>query len=318
MRISLIILLFLSLIAGSVARTGRAESDSIDFSGTISLSGAWALYPMAVKWAEEFQKIHPAVKIDVAAGGAGKGVVDRLAEVVDIGMVSREIYPEEIEKGAWWVSVTKDAVIPTINKNNPMIDKIMARGIKTEELIDIWINGALKDWGSIAADEKPYVINVYTRSDACGAAETWAKYLGKNQNDLLGIGVYGDPGLAEAVIADELGIGYNNVNYAYDVNTKKPAEGMRVLPIDINDSGKIEKEEDFYADRQELVDAIASGKYPSPPARELFFVCHGKPNKELVRQFIMWVLTEGQKYVPESGYINLPDEILRAQINKLQ
>ena len=83
------------------------------------MSGAWALYPMVVKWAEEFQKIHPKVRIDIAAGGAGKGIADALAGVVDIGMVSRDIHPAEIQKGAWWVSVVKDAVVPTISENNP-------------------------------------------------------------------------------------------------------------------------------------------------------------------------------------------------------
>ncbi len=46
--------------------------------GTISLSGAWALYPMAVRWAEEFRKIYPDVRIDLSAGGAGKGITDAL------------------------------------------------------------------------------------------------------------------------------------------------------------------------------------------------------------------------------------------------
>ena len=57
--------------------------------GTIQLSGAFALYPMAVKWAEEFKKLHPGVQIDISGGGAGKGMTDALAGVVDIGMVSQ-------------------------------------------------------------------------------------------------------------------------------------------------------------------------------------------------------------------------------------
>ena len=52
---------------------------------------------MAVKWAEEFRKIHPKVRIDISAGGAGKGITDALAKVVDLGMVSRDIYPQELE-----------------------------------------------------------------------------------------------------------------------------------------------------------------------------------------------------------------------------
>ena len=69
-------------------------------------------------------------------------------------------------------------------------------------------------------------IHVYTRSDAAGAPETWAKYLGKKQENLQGIGVYGDPGLLDAVVKDPLGIGYNNLNYAYDPKTGK-AGGRR-------------------------------------------------------------------------------------------
>ena len=62
-----------------------------ELQGTIRVSGAWALYPMMVNWGEEFRKIHPKVRVDISAGGAGKGVADALAGLVDIGMVSREI-----------------------------------------------------------------------------------------------------------------------------------------------------------------------------------------------------------------------------------
>ena len=61
-------------------------STSVGAKGTIKVSGAWALYPMMVKWAEEYQEIHPNVKIEVSAGGAGKGMTDALAGLVDIGL----------------------------------------------------------------------------------------------------------------------------------------------------------------------------------------------------------------------------------------
>jgi len=72
-----------------------------------------------VRWAEEYRKIRPEVQIDVSAGGAGKGMTDALAGAADIGMVSREVNVAEKEKGAWWVAVVKDAVIPTMNAENP-------------------------------------------------------------------------------------------------------------------------------------------------------------------------------------------------------
>jgi phosphate transport system substrate-binding protein len=56
-------------------------------SGQLSISGAFALYPMTIKWAEEFRKVNPGVKIDISAGGAGKGIADALSGMVEIGMV---------------------------------------------------------------------------------------------------------------------------------------------------------------------------------------------------------------------------------------
>jgi phosphate transport system substrate-binding protein len=286
--------------------------------GTITLSGAWALYPMAVRWAEEFRKIYPDVRIDLSAGGAGKGITDALNNMVDLGMVSREIYPEELKKGAWPIAVTKDAVVPVINASNPSLDILLSKGLKKEAGNNIWITGMYKTWSQAFGIKGPTPIHVYTRSDACGAAEVWAKYFGKKQEDLLGSGVYGDPGLALAVKKDPLGIGYNNIGYAYDSKTKKQLAGIRVLPIDINNDGKITPDEDFYNSLDDLITAIADGKYPSPPARELYFVTNGKPKNEIVIKFLHWVLTDGQKYVNESGYITLANEKVMEELKRIQ
>lgn len=312
MEMTYIRVLAIGLMLALGVQSGQAQTGGAKLEGTITISGAWALYPMVVKWAEEFQKIHPAVKIDITAGGAGKGVVDAIAAAVDIGMVSRDIYPEEVKKGAWWIPVTKDAVVPTINENNPCRQELLSKGMKKQSFSDIWITGKEKKW-----DAKTE-IHVYTRSDACGAAETWAKYLDKKQEDLLGVGVYGDPGLAEAVRRDISGIGYNNINYVYDAKTKEQIEGIRVLPIDFNGNGRLDKDEDFYSTRDSMVEAIATERYPSPPARDLHFVCQGKPQKTVVAEFIRWILTDGQQYVSEAGYINLSDEKLQAGLKKLE
>ncbi|MBF0217446.1 MAG: substrate-binding domain-containing protein [Candidatus Omnitrophica bacterium] len=280
----------------------------------ITLSGAWALYPMAVKWAEEYTKINPGVKIDVSAGGAGKGMADCLAGIVEIGMVSRDITKEEEGKGAYAVAVTKDAVVATVNSGNPAIKEIAEKGLTKEAFAQIFIDGNIATWGDALGTGDKNTINVYTRSDSCGAGESWAKYLGKKQEDIAGLGVYGDPGVAQAVKSDVLGIGYNNINFVYDNSTKKPLAGIQIVSIDINGNRVIDAEESFYGDRDSLTAAIAGGKYPSPPARELFFVTKGKSSNTTVEGFINWVLTEGQKYVEETGYVKLPKEMIESEL----
>lgn len=293
-------------IIGVIISSGCTAQSQED---TITVSGAWALYPLMVKWVEEYGALHPHVRIDVSAGGAGKGMADVLGGLTDIGMVSREIYPEEIEKGAFFVAVAKDAVVPIMNRNNPHLSQILSTGITYEAFYDLYITGGATTWGDILKDSRiTDRVQVYTRSDACGAAQTWASYLDHAQEDLQGVGVYGDPGVVEAVAQDAHGIGFANLNFAYDAVSGTPAPGVVVIPIDFNSNGTIDENEDFYAEKTGVMAAIIAGWYPSPPARELYLVTKGYPSG-LTRDFLIWILTEGQQYVGEVGYISLGEKI---------
>jgi phosphate transport system substrate-binding protein len=311
-----ILALVISLIL-SACCPGATQNEG-ELKGTLTISGAWALYPMMVRWGEEFYAQHPGIQFDISAGGAGKGMADVLGGAVDIGMVSREIYPEEAEQGAWWVAVTMDAVLPTMNSDNPHLAKIQAQGLARETLEAIWM-GEIKTWGEVIGD--PSIadeIHVYTRSDACGAAETWASYLGRyKQEDLQGVAVYGDPGLATAVSEDALGVGYNNLNFAYDADTDRPVAKIQIMPIDLNENGQVDADESFYATKAELTAAIADGRYPAPPARALYLVTLGAPDA-LTKAFIEWVLTDGQAFVDETGYIQLSQVQLQDGLEKLK
>jgi len=302
------------ILSGCRQPAGQPATGELD--GVITVSGAFALYPMMVRWGEEFHALHPAVQFDVSAGGAGKGMTDVLSGAVDIGMVSRSIHQSETDQGAFWVAVTMDAVLPTINADNPYLAQIQASGVASETLAAIW-TGQITTWGQVIGDPAATDgIHVYTRSDACGAAETWGAYLGGlQQEDLQGVAVNGDPGLATAVTQDPLGIGYNNLNFAYGADGA-PVAGLQIAPLDINADGQVDAEESFYAAKAAVVAAINDGRYPRPPARPLNLVTHDGPTG-LTRTFIEWVLTDGQAFVEESGYVPLTQAQLQEQLAKL-
>lgn len=282
------------------------QTTTPNLKGTISISGAFALYPLAIKWGEEFTKLHPDVKFDIQGGGAGKGMTDVLSETVNIAMLSREVKPEEIQKGAILFPVAKDAVVATYNPANHLNTIIKTKGVSKEEFAGIWISQTVKTWGKLLGTSDKENIKVYTRSDAAGAAESWSKYLGgKVQEDLKGIAVYGDPGLLGAVAKEKYAIGFNNIGFVYDLKTKKINQGIGIVPIDINANGIIDADEKIYDNLNTLMKAIASNKYPSPPARQLFFVTKNKPNTILEKEFLKWVLSDGQKYVNTLGYVKI-------------
>lgn len=308
------------LLLASCSSRPKAPSPAADagggLTGEVQISGAFALYPMAVRWVEEFKKLHPGVRFDVSGGGAGKGMTDVLAGVVDIGMVSRELHPGEVERGALGFATVKDAVVPTVNAGNPDLESLLKIGLRKDVALQLW-SEKLKTWGEALGTESATPVHVFTRSDACGAAETFAAWLGVKQENLRATAVFGDPGLADAVRKDRVGIGYNNISYAYDQSSKKTFEGLTIIPLDVNDNGQIDPEERFYETSDSLIAAINDGRYPSPPARDLYLVTKGKPAKPEVATFLEYVLTAGQQYAAETGYIGLSREKLEQELSKL-
>lgn len=286
----------------------------------IAISGAFALYPLGVKWTEEYNKLHPDIRFDVSAGGAGKGLTDALAGAADIAMFSRTLTPVEEQKGVVLFAVAKDAVLPTVSAQNPFLNLIHQKGLTQSQLQEIYFSGKSLLWRELLDTNTTdnHKVSVYTRSDAAGAADTWAEYFDTKASKIKGTGIYGDPALADAVAKDAYGVGFNNIAYVYDITTGKKRPGIDVLPIDRNNNGKIDAPEDFYESADSILMAVSDGRYPSPPARDLYFLTKGNPQNPEVISFFKWVLTDGQKYVRAAGYVPLTKEKIAAQLAKLK
>jgi len=282
-------------------------------SGSITISGAFALYPLTVVWADQYEALHPNVKIQVSAGGAGKGITDALGGLSDIGMSSRALTSAETQKGAYAIPVTTDAVVPVINANNPVSVILLTQGINQSTWEKIYINKTIVTWGQVVGNPSITAkIDRYTRSDSSGAADVWAQYAGgKAQSDLQGIGVYGDPGILSAVQNDPNAVGYNNLNYAYDANTSLPANGILVPPFLLSNGTVLD-----LSTKDKTLTAIKTKTFPYPPARVDSFVTNGKPSG-VVDDFIRWTLTDGQQYVSPNGYVPLPANTLANSIAEL-
>ena len=321
-KMKALIAVLILIMVGIVSLSGCTNQQK----NVIKISGANALQPMMEVWAKEYQKLHPDIRIDVSGGGAGKGMTEALAGVVDIGMYSKDVSNNDITNGVFWVSVASDAVIATMNARNPVKDRILAQGVTKAQLKDIFVNvyenRAIKTWGELVGDPNASTqrIWVFTRQDACGAAEMWAKYLGKYLQDNItataDAAQIEDAGVRTAVQGNVNSIGYNNINTVYDMNTKLPYAGILPVPLDLNENGVLDANESFYGNSTEIVNAIRNHIYPWPPARNLHLVT--KHNfTGATKDFVDWILTDGQQYVETSGYLKLPQATLELQIQYL-
>src|SRR3989338_5072230 len=234
--------LLVLFVIGSVMISPAGVFAADGLSGSITISGAWAIYPTVVAWAEAFQKKYPGVRIDVSAGGAGKGAADAITGLADIGMVSRDPDPAELQKDIRAVYILKDAIFPVISEKNFYLQEFLKKGIKRQALADMYIAGTVTRWGQVIETKSDKPVHVYTRSDSSGAAASWAAYLGKKQEDLRGVGIYGDPGLLDAVKRDPVGIGYSNFGFVF-TREGQLLPGLKVIAIDVNENGKADADE---------------------------------------------------------------------------
>jgi len=301
-------------LIGGTAVTSLAGCLGGDGGETVRISGGVGPLPMVEVWVDLYEEATDAT-FDVSGGGTGVGVSDVLNDQVDIAMMGRQPEPEEEDQGLFAVPMLIDTVVGTVNAENPVLDELQADGLTREDLEAVFTK-EVTNWGELVDADVDEEIVVYGRSDASAAYKQWGDFLAGEddaytQNDLQGLADAnhnGDQPVAEAVGSEENAISLNNINYVYDLSSGELEGDIRPVPLDSDGTG-LDSEEDFYETRGEFLGAVEAGDYPAPPAREMFLASDGGFESEAA-DFVEWVLTEGQQYVRENGYVPLEEDRL--------
>ncbi len=292
------------------------KNDNI--SGIIKISGSSAIYSIISKFSQEFTKAFP--KINIQANITSSGEAMKMLEngSIDLAMVSRTQTADEKAKGYFFIPIAKDAVLPIISFDNYFLQNLVMHGVTKQNLADIFITGKIKTWGQLLKNNNPSPIKIYTRKEISGTAETWANFLGSVQKDLKGELVADDKDMVERIAKDPQGIGYCSMSYAYDLNTGFRANGIYILPLDLNANKQLDDKEAFFDKHSMLVKAINSGAIPTPPARDLYLVCKTKPKDAKILEFLKWALTFGQNYIEPTGNVFIQKENAELILNTLK
>lgn len=288
-----------------------------DLGGTIRISGAYAIYPLLAVWADEFQKMHPEVTIDLMKNGTGKGLQETISKRADLAMVSRDLTPEEDEKGYWKAAVAKEAVVPIFASANPYHDLIMKNGLNHRQLQYLFTSGSPGTWGELFGQGSKEPVNVFIREDLSGAAEIWSRFLMIPYDSLKGTGVVGDDEMLERVSQNPLGLGFCNMNYAYNVKENVLKPEISIMPIDLNYNGKIDFIESIPDSLAEVNRFIMMGRYPSALCRHLYLVAVSKPTDPNLVAFLNYIMTDGQKLVNNAGFCKVPGYVIECQKRQL-
>lgn len=281
------------------------EEVKSDLKGSFSVSGAYALYPLIARLADQFMVIYPNVKIEVSKIGTGEGITSLLTKKCQLAMISRPLTDEEKGAGIWVIPVAKDGVAPIVNQKNPNIEKILNMGLSPDEFLHIFVSGKQMTWGEVLGTDSRDKIAVYTRADESGAAELWAGFIYKKSTDLRGIGVTGDDEMIKSIQENPLAIGFCNFSYAFDTSTGERIKDVQIIPCDLDFDNNIDRIEVPFVNLEEAHRSMWLGFYPEQLCRELTLGSVGKPKDPVVIEFLTYVLGKGQSDVKKVGFCPL-------------
>ena len=274
--------------------------------GRITSEGSDTLLNMMTFWSEGFRRHYPNVQIAIQGKGSSTAPTALTAGIAQIGPMSREMKPSEIEAfearygfPPTPIAVAIDSLAVFVHKDNPI------ESINLPQVDAIFsstrIGGYPRDirtWGDLGLTGTwaGLPLSLYGRNSVSG---TYGYFKEKALFD----GDFKDavkeqPGSASVVMGiseDIAGVGYSGIGYT--------TSGVRTVPL-----AKSEGEPAYEATPENIL----GGNYPL--SRLLYVYIVKDPNEPLdtvTQEFLKYILSaEGQQDVIKDGYMPLPAAII--------
>lgn len=283
----------------------KAETVS-NLSGTIEIDGSSTVFPISEAMAEEFQKKHGKVHVNVGVSGTGGGFKRFTLGETDISNASRPIKESEAEiakkNGIEYTEFTiaLDGIAVVTNKNNDFVSCLTV-----DELHKIWQReNAAKKWSEINLAWPNELIKLYGPGTDSGTFDYFTQAI-NGQEDVSRSDYTAsedDNVLVTGVAGDKYSLGYFGFAY-FEENKDK----LKVLGVD-GGKGCVSPAEN----------SIRDASY-SPLSRPIFiYVNNEKLSRPEVKEFVSYHLKEGRKLISEVGYIQLTEEEYAKEIEKLE
>lgn len=284
-------LLFALFVSTNVFGAENAPNDPIVISGTKFT------YPLIEKWIAEYTKVNPAANIKLAAkANAG--------QVADLNIIAHQPAQNELQPDQEIIYAGRYALLPVTNINNPILAAVSKKGLNKKELDKLFFE--VVDYGSDeSAVKSKYKATIYSRENQACASTTLAQYFGHVSSEIRGKKVIGDDiYLLSAVKNDSIGLSYNNLGYLFDVDSRNLKDGIALLPIDL----KKEAKQLLSSNLDNVLSILENNKIETVPVEKIGFIYNQKVSKKEVSAFLKWVLSDGQKFNHEKGFLNLDNQ----------
>jgi len=307
-------------------------------SGQVSLNAAGATfpYPMYSKWFDEYHKLHPNIQINYQSIGSGGGIRQVLAGTVDFGATDGPMTDEQLAQAKVPIlhfPTVMGADVPTYN-----LPGVTAELNFTPDALAGIFLGKITKWNDPAiTGPNPGVslpgsdIVVVHRSDGSGTTYIWTDYLSKVSDEWknkvgrntsvnwpVGLGGKGNEGVSGLVKQTPGSIGYVELIYAIQTNMTygkvKNLAGKFVkadlASVTAAAAGAVKAMPDDF--RVSITNAPGAAAYPISSFTWLLIPSKipDAAKRDIIKGFLQWMITDGQKYATALAYAPLPREVM--------
>jgi len=297
-----IIALFTIIVVGT---TYLYYTGTQKLTGTIEIDGSSTVFPITQAVAEEFQNLHPDVRVNVGISGTGGGFKRFTVGETDISDASRPIKDSEAQaaadNGVEYIefSVAIDGLTVVVNPSNTWVDYMTVQELKM-----LWRpNSTVDSWDDIRPEWPNQPIHLYGPGTDSGTFDYFTEvivgvvdasrpdYTASEDDNVLVQGIAGDPNA----------LGYFGYAY-YAENT----DVLKVVPID-SGNGPVTPSDQ----------TINAGQY-TPLSRPLFiYVNRESLERPEVKAFVRFYMENAEQLVAEVGYTPLPASVYQENLATL-
>jgi phosphate transport system substrate-binding protein len=316
-------------------------------SNTVALNGAGSTFvnPIMGRWIQDFHPSHANVQINYQSIGSGGGIQQVKSGTIDFGASDAPLSDEEVtQMPAPVIQVPESAGPVCVTYNLEGLQKPLQ--LSSDALADIFL-GKITSWqdpllkmdnpGENLPNAKITVIHRAESSGTTAAFTTylasvspaWAQQVSKGISVKwpTGLGAKGSEGVTGQVKQLSGAISYVELTYATQnklpVAAIKNQAGKYVLPSTAGTTAAIDAFKDQLAKdpRTPIANPPASAPdaYPISTLTFLIIPQDGKdvPKRTALKQFIMYVVTDGQQAATGLNYAALPDSLKQLDVKAL-
>jgi phosphate transport system substrate-binding protein len=322
-----------------LAATARAQSNQV----LINAAGATFPYPIYSKWFDVYHTQHPNIQINYQSQGSGAGIRQLLAGTVDFGASDLPMSDDQLSQAKFKIlhfPTVLGAVVPTYN----IAGVTSELNFTQKALAGIYL-GTITKWNDPEIAKANSRVNlpdadivVVHRSDGSGTTFIWTDFLSKVSEDWknkvgnggsvnwpVGLGGKGNEGVTGLVKQTPDSIGYieliyavqNNVPYGKVQNASAKFVKADLAGVTAAAAGAAREMPDDF--RVSIANAPGPTAYPVSSFTWLLIPAqiHDPAKRDAIKDFLKWMLNDGQGYNEGLSYARLPKPILAKELKAI-